>query len=72
VIASDVGLRAHRDPDDAVGLTDTGGDVLADPRAGRNRRHLLVGLLRQSLFGRLADERFVFSRAKKWQRTRSW
>jgi hypothetical protein len=53
------------------GLTDTGGVVLADPRAGMNRRHLLVGLLRQSLFGRLADERFVFSRAKKWQRTRS-
>ena len=37
-----------------MGLTDTGADVLADARTGRNSRHLLVGLLRQSVFGRLA------------------
>jgi CubicO group peptidase (beta-lactamase class C family) len=37
-----------------LGLTDTGGDVLADARTGRNGRHRLVGLLRQSVFGRLA------------------
>ena len=30
------------------------GDVLADARTGRNGRHALVGLLRQSVFGRLA------------------
>jgi len=30
------------------------GDVLADARTGRNSRHALVGLLRQSVFGRLA------------------
>ena len=30
------------------------GDVLADTRTGRNGRHALVGLLRQSVFGRLA------------------
>jgi hypothetical protein len=40
--------------DDAVGLTDSGGDLLADARTGRNGRHRLVGLLRQSVFGRLA------------------
>ena len=27
---------------------------VADARTGKNRRHLLVGLLRQSVFGRLA------------------
>ena len=31
-----------------------GGERLAEARTGRNRRHLLVGLLRQSVFGRLA------------------
>ena len=30
------------------------GDLLADARTGRNGRHALVGLLRQSVFGRLA------------------
>src|ERR1700756_4533351 len=29
-------------------------DVLADPRTGRNGRHALAGLFRQSVFGRLA------------------
>src|SRR5882757_1661823 len=35
-------------------LTTTGGERLADARTGKNRQHLLVGLLRQSVFGRLA------------------
>jgi hypothetical protein len=30
------------------------GETLADARTGRNGRHALVGLLRQSVFGRLA------------------
>ena len=30
------------------------GDILADARTGKNGRHALVGLLRQSVFGRLA------------------
>jgi Transposase DDE domain group 1 len=54
VITSDGGLLAYRDLDDAVGLTDTGADTLADARTGKNGRHLLGGLLRQSVFGRLA------------------
>ena len=53
-IASDAGLLPYRELDDAVGLTDSGGDMLADARTGRNGRHRLVGLLRQSVFGRLA------------------
>ena len=54
VISSDAGLLSYRELDDAVGLTDTGAEVLADARTGKNGRHLLVGLLRQSVFGRLA------------------
>jgi hypothetical protein len=54
VITSDGGLLAYRELDDTLGLTDTGADVLADARTGKNSRHLLVGLLRQSVFGRLA------------------
>jgi hypothetical protein len=34
--------------------TVAGGEILADARAGKNGRHALAGLLRQSLFGRLA------------------
>ena len=53
-ITSDAGLLPYRELDDAFGLTDTGGDTLADTRTGKNIRHLLRGLLRQSVFGRLA------------------
>jgi hypothetical protein len=52
-ITSDAGLLPYRELDDAVGLTDTGGEVLADARTGKNGRHRLAGLLRQSVFGRL-------------------
>jgi hypothetical protein len=38
----------------ALGLTDTGAETLADARTGKNARHRLAGLLRQSVFGRLA------------------
>ncbi len=53
-ITSDAGLLPNRQLDDAVGLTDTGANTLADGRTGQNGRHRLVGLLRQSVFGRLA------------------
>src|SRR6266853_284517 len=52
-ITSDAGLLPYRELDDAMGLTDTGADTLADARTGKNARHLLGGLLRQSVFGRL-------------------
>jgi hypothetical protein len=54
VVTSDAGLLAHRELDDALGLTTVAGEMLADARAGRNGRHAFVGLFRQSVFGRLA------------------
>lgn len=54
VVTSDAGLLAYRELDDALGLTTSAGDLLADARTGKNGRHALVGMLRQSLFGRLA------------------
>ena len=59
VITSDAGLLAYRELDGAVGLTDMAGDVLADARTGRNGRHALIGLLRQSVFGRRAGHEDV-------------
>jgi hypothetical protein len=53
-ISSDAGLLAHRELDYVLGLTDTGAETLADARTGKNGRHRLAGLLRQSVFGRLA------------------
>jgi hypothetical protein len=54
LITSDAGLLAYRELDDAVDLSDVAGDVFADARTGKNGRYALVGLLRQSVFGRLA------------------
>ncbi len=53
-ITSDAGLLAYRELDEVLGLTDRAGTVLSDGRRGKNARHLLTGLLRQSVFGRLA------------------
>jgi len=54
MVTSDAGLLAYREPDDALGLSPTAGDMLADARTGRNGRHALVGMLRQAVFARLA------------------
>ena len=50
----DGGLLLHSELDDALGLTDMAAGFLGDPRTGRNGRHRLSGLLRQSIFSRLA------------------
>jgi hypothetical protein len=54
LVTCDAGLLAYRELDDVLGLTEMAGDVLADARSGKNGRHALVGLFRQSVFGRLA------------------
>ncbi len=54
VVTSDAGLLAYRELDDALGLTPSAGKRLADERTGMNGRHALVGMFRQSVFGRLA------------------
>ncbi|MFZ3005226.1 MAG: IS1380 family transposase [Phenylobacterium sp.] len=53
-ITSDAGLLAYRELDGALGLTDLAGAALSECRRGWNTRHLLTGLFRQSVFGRLA------------------
>jgi hypothetical protein len=72
-ITSDAGLLAYRELDATLNLTDTGADTLADARTGKNGRHRLAGLLRQSVFGRLAGyedvndaERLCRDPAMRW------
>src|SRR5260370_37551741 len=73
VVTSGAGLFAYRELDDALGLTAMAGETLADARTGKNGRHALVGLLRQSVFGRLAGyedvndaERLRHDPAMRW------
>jgi hypothetical protein len=72
-ITSDAGLLAYRELDDRLHLTDTAANTLADTRTGKNGRHRLAGLLRQSVFGRLAGyedvndaERLCRDPAMRW------
>ena len=58
-VTSDAGLLAYRELDDALGLVNIAEQHLVDGRTGRNGRHDLVGMLRQSVFGRLAGYKDV-------------
>src|SRR3954468_9418669 len=72
-VTSDGGLLACRELDDALGLSETAGDILTDTRTGANGRHTLVGQFRQSVFGRLAGyedvndaDRLAHDPAMRW------
>ena len=52
-VTSDAGLVAYRELDESLGLTQIG-EVLRDSRRGKNTQHELIGLLRQSVYSRLA------------------
>src|SRR5450830_616268 len=53
-VTTDAGLLAVRELDGALGLTETAGEIIRDNRTGRNVQHELAGLLRQSVYARLA------------------
>src|SRR6202023_1110330 len=53
-VTSDAGLLPYRELDDWPGFRVVAGNLPADARTGKNGRHALAGLLRQSVFSRLA------------------
>ena len=53
-LSSDGGLLLFRELDDALGLSAMASWMLRDSRTGRNSRHNLLAMFRQSVFGRLA------------------
>jgi hypothetical protein len=53
-ITTDAGLLAYRELDETLGLTEMAPATLEDSRAGSNKQHRLMPLLRQSIYSRLA------------------
>ena len=53
-VTSDAGLLAYRELDEALGLTSAIDSELRDNRTGKNTRHSIAALLRQSIYSRLA------------------
>jgi len=53
-VSSDAGLLAFRELDEALGLSQSAEMMLAETRTGRNVKHELAPLLRQSVYSRLA------------------
>jgi hypothetical protein len=53
-ITTDAGLLAVRELDEVLGLTEMATDLIGDKRTGKNIQHQIPGLLRQSVYARLA------------------
>jgi hypothetical protein len=53
-ITTDAGLLAVRELDEMMGLTEMAGDLIVEERTGKNIQHQVSGLLRQSVYARLA------------------
>jgi Transposase DDE domain group 1 len=53
-ITTDAGLLAVRELDEMMGLTEMAADLIVEGRTGKNIRHRIPGLLRQSIYARLA------------------
>ncbi len=53
-VTSDAGLLAYRELDEALGLTSAIDSEPRDNRTGKNTRHCIAALLRQSFYRRLA------------------
>jgi hypothetical protein len=53
-LTSEAGLLVYRELEERLGLTAASDQFLTEQRTGRNVRHDLVALLRQSMYSRLA------------------
>ena len=53
-LSSNGGLLLYRDLDESLGMTEKIAKHLIDHRTGKNIRHSLLGLLRQSIYSRLS------------------
>jgi hypothetical protein len=53
-ITTDTGLLAVRELDEMMGLTEMAGDLIVEGRTGKKIQHRIPGLLRQSIYARLA------------------
>jgi hypothetical protein len=53
-ITTNAGLLAVRELDEVMGLTEMAADLIGDRRTGKNIQHRIPGLLRQSVYARLA------------------
>jgi hypothetical protein len=65
-VTSDAGLLAYRDLDEALGLTaEVEESGIHDPRTGRNTRHTVMAMVRQSVYRRLADYEGITDASRK-------
>ena len=69
-ITTDAGLLAVRELDETGGLTDMAGDLIIEARTGKNIQHQIPGLLRQSVYARLAGYEDTNDHERLWLETR--